>query len=83
MFKIYPFNQLYWSNNKKSLIQKLTKDLSISKIQASEIVFQFVEEEIYNIIYEIKEKERAGLIKISLGAFSVSFFNQKNKKQWV
>jgi len=75
-FKVYPFDKLYWSQNKSKLANKLINDLQISRIEASKIVFLFIEEEIYNIIYKIKEKEREGVIKTSLGAYAVSFFYQ-------
>lgn len=75
-FQIYPFDQLYWPNHKKHLMQKIIKELNLSQIQASRIVFQFVEQEIYSTIYFIKEKERAGQIKTSLAAYSMGLFNQ-------
>jgi plasmid replication initiation protein len=76
-FKVYPFDQLYWTNHRQYLMRKLVNELEISEVQASRIVFQFVEEEIHSNIYHIKEKQRAGQIKTSLAAYSVSLFNQK------
>ena len=79
-FEIYPFDQLYWSNHKKYLMKKVIKDLNISPAQASKVVFQFVEEEIYSMIFFIKEKERAGLIKTSLAGYSMGVFNEMKNK---
>jgi hypothetical protein len=80
IFEIYPFEHLYWTNHKKYLMQKIIKELNISQVQASKIVFQFVEEEIYSTIYLIKERERAGDIKTSLAAYSVGLFNQMSSE---
>ena len=44
------------------------------------VVFQFVEEEIYSMIFFIKEKERAGLIKTSLAGYSMGVFNEMKNK---
>lgn len=76
IFKTLEISQIPLSNKQIPLAKKLHQDLGITPSQAKEIVIQFLPEEINQIIYNIKERERSGQIKSSLGAYSVGVFSR-------
>lgn len=75
ILKTMEINSIPLSTKQNLLAKKLKQELQITSNQAKRIVIQFLPEEIYPIIYNIKEKHRSGQVKSSLGAYSVGVFS--------
>ena len=75
-FKQIQLQNMILSNQQKELQEKLRKETKITELQSRKIVIKFMEQEIYSILYKIKEAKSSGRIKTSLAGYTVSFFNR-------
>ncbi len=75
-FKVQPLSQLYLNNGQNQLLKKIVREFGTTSLQAQKIVLKFIPEEIHHTLYEIKSRHRTGQIKTSLGAYTISVFEQ-------
>ena len=64
------------SARQKELQGKLIKETKVTAYQARRIVTRFMLQEVYSILYLIKEAEYSGQIKTNIAAYTVSTFNK-------
>lgn len=79
IIRILNLKHIELNKKQKELVRKLTQDLEITTYQAKEIVTLFLPEEIYQIIFNIKERYHTGQIKSSLGAYTLGVFSNLSK----
>ena len=75
-FESIKLQNIVLSIQQKKIQNKLIKETKISDSQAKKIVIKFMPQEIYSILFLIKDAEYSGRIKVSLAGYTVSVFNR-------
>lgn len=73
---IQPIHSRYHSKSQDVMIQKLQSELQLTASQAKKIAINFMPQEIFPIIYQVKDQHRSGQIRTNLAAYTIGVFDR-------